>query len=505
MKLILIVFFLILGTNSISAQTKMDGKTISFLAHQNLQKSLTELREFLQLANNGEDPEQIRKNLEWCLQALKTRKFETSVLISNGVPYVYAKHMYDPKKPWILIYMQIDGQPTDDTNWDQPDPFKAELKQLKNEKWERLDWNQAQMNPDWRIFARSASDSKGPSIAFLSALDILAEKKIAPEFNIKLILDFQEEMGSPSLPELVLKNKELFQAKRLLIMDGTRHVSNLPTLTFGARGIVTITLKVFGAKTELHSGQYGNFAPNPALRLAQLIGGMTDDKGRVTIPGFYDGIQLSLKEKELINDMPGNDEDILRRIGIARADQVGETYEESLQYPSLNIRGLKAASVGKEARTVIPSEAIAEIDIRLVPESDGERLVSLIKNFIVSRGYHFVNESPTQEERLQYSNLISFQYEMGSKPFRTDLNSETGIWLSSAMDRTFGAGNYVKQRTTGGSQPIEPFITSLALPAVSIRIPNPDNNIHAANENLRIGNFVEGIQACLGILTEKLK
>jgi acetylornithine deacetylase/succinyl-diaminopimelate desuccinylase-like protein len=315
----------------------------------------------------------------------------------------------------------------------------------------------------------------------------------------------QEEMGSPTLPSLVNQHKSLLASKMVLIMDGTRHVSNLPTLNFGARGIATITLKVFGPQSELHSGQYGNYAPNPVFKLARILAGMKDENGRVLIPGFYHGVSLSDAEKEQINNMPASDGDLNYRLGIAANEKVGHTYEESLQYPSLNIRGIRAADVGTAARTVIPADAIAEIDLRLVPETPAERQVGLLKNYIEAMGFHFVDGFPTPEERSQFDDLISFEYRIGSKPFRTDLNGAAGLWLTAAMDRTFGRGNYVKQRTTGGSQPIEPFITALGIPAVSLRIPNPDNNIHAANENLRIGNLQEGIQMCLGVLTQPLK
>jgi acetylornithine deacetylase/succinyl-diaminopimelate desuccinylase-like protein len=468
--------------------------------------AISELNEWLLLPNNGRNADHIQINLDWCVQAMKKRKFETQILFSDRVPHLYAQREFNAAWPWILFYLQIDGQPVDTANWHQPNPYKATLKRRIGEYWEMVDWNSVkEYDPDWRIFARSVSDSKGPAMAFLSALDILSERKIKPEFNIKIIMDFQEELGSPTLPKLVENNKDLFKSNMVLIMDGTRHVSNLPTLNFGARGIATIQLKVFGARNELHSGQYGNYSPNPAFKLAKLLAGMTDEAGRVIIPGYYDGIHLSDEEKVQINDMPGNDASLINSIGIAVPDKVGSTYEESLQYPSLNVRGMKAASVENEVRTVIPSEAIAELDLRLVPETSGERMVMLIKEYIATQGYHFVNGEPSDEERARYSNLISFEYRIGSKPFRTDLNSSVGAWLSSAMDRTFGKGMYVRQRTTGGSQPIEPFITTLGIPAVSIRIPNPDNNIHAADENLRIGNFTEGIQMCLGILTQKMK
>jgi acetylornithine deacetylase/succinyl-diaminopimelate desuccinylase-like protein len=486
-----------------SAQS-LSQSEIEQTAKEQLPKAILELRQFLSLSNIGSKPEDVNQNLAWCLEAMKRRKFETTVLTVNNVPHVFAQRVYNKKLPTVLFYLQVDGQPVFLSEWDQPNPFEATLKLKVNDQWQAVDWKEIE-NPDSRIFARSVSDSKGPGMAFLSALDILEAKRIKPAFNIKIIMDFQEELGSPNLPALVSQNKDLLSAKMVLIMDGTRHVSNLPTLNFGARGIATIKLTVFGASSELHSGQYGNYAPNPVFKLAKLLAGMKDDTGRVLIPGYYDGITLTEEEKELINDMPGSDADLNERLGIAKPDGVGATYEESLQYPSLNVRGLKAASVDKEVRTIIPSEAIAELDLRLVPETDGEKHVQLIKNYIEAQGYHFVNDVPTDEERAKFSNLISFEYRLGSKPFRTDLNSPEGKWLSSAMDKTFGMGKYVKQRTTGGSQPIESFITTLTIPAVSLRIPNPDNNIHAANENLRVGNFLEGIQMCLGILTQPLK
>jgi acetylornithine deacetylase/succinyl-diaminopimelate desuccinylase-like protein len=467
------------------AQT-VTQKEIQSAAAKQLPLAIAELRQFLQLKNDGHYPDQIQENLKWCMEAMKKRKFETRILGAENISHVFAQRIYNAKLPTLLVYLQIDGQPVDPASWEQKDPFDRPYK------------------PDSRIFARSASDSKGPAMAFLSSLDILEAKGMKPQFNIKIIMDFQEEMGSPTLSAVVKENKELLAAKYLLIMDGTRHISNLPTLNFGARGLAEITLKVFGAKGDLHSGQYGNFAPNPVFKLAKLLAGMKDEEGRVLIPGFYDGVLLSEEEKVMINSIPESKEELMNTLGIAAHDRVGSTYQESLQYPSLNVLGLKAATIGKEANTIIPAEAIAELDMRLVPETPGERQVELLKEYIRSQGFHFVNGTPTEEERKSFTHLIAMEYTLGSKPFRTDLNSPMGQWLGKAMDRTFGQGNYVKQRATGGSQPIEPFISTLGVPAVSIRMPNPDNNIHAANENIRMANFLEGIQMCLGILTQKV-
>ncbi|MBX2911947.1 MAG: M20/M25/M40 family metallo-hydrolase [Cyclobacteriaceae bacterium] len=468
-------------------------------------KAISEFRDFLQVPNDGHYPAQIAANIGWATQAFQSRGFKTQLIETPGAPHVYAEKQFVKKGKTVLFYLQIDGQPVDTSAWDQESPYKAALKEGKNGQWQEIDWSNfnENFNPDWRIYARSASDSKGPAMCFLTALSILEEHKVKPNFNIKVIMDFQEEMGSPQLAWVVKNNQELLKSDMLLIMDGTRHVSNLPTLCFGARGIATATLKVYGPRNALHSGQYGNYAPNPVFALSKLLAGLKDDSGRVTLPGFYDGIVLSEADKKSLNDIPEDMDAINATLGIARQEAVGATYQEAMQYPSLNVRGIRAAWVGKEVRTVIPEEAIAEIDMRLVPEAPGEKLMDLLKNYIQAQGFHLVEGVPTDEERSQYPKLASLAYKLGSGPFRTDIGTELGEWLSRAHYKLFGE-HFVKMRTTGGSQPIAPFIKTLNVPAVSVRIPNPDNSIHGPNENIRVGNFFEGIETMVGVLTEKL-
>jgi acetylornithine deacetylase/succinyl-diaminopimelate desuccinylase-like protein len=501
---ILLVFFIGFGAFSVRAQS-LTEKEIKEQARDYLLPSLEHYRDFLKIPNNGRYTEHRQQNVDWCLQTFQQLDFKTQVLESEGIPHVLATKVYHPDYKTILFYLQIDGQPVDSSKWDQPNPYEPVLKKKIADQWEIVNWETlaSDFDPDLRVFARSASDSKGPAMAFISALTILKAAGVKPAFNVKVIMDFQEELGSPTLGPLVSKEPDLFAAEMVLIMDGTRHLSNLPTLTFGARGIATATLKVFGALDDLHSGQYGNFAPNPVFKLSRLLADMKDEEGRVLIPGFYDGVELSESDKKILNNLPESMEEIKRTLGIAEVDQVGATYQEAMQYPSLNIRGLRAAWVGKEVRTLIPSEAIAEIDMRLVVETPGERQVQLLRDFIISKGYHFVDGTPTEEERKQYPKLMAFTYRLGSQPFRTEMNSKIGHWLSKSMEYIF-ADQFVSMRTTGGSQPMAPFITTLGIPAVSIRIPNPDNSIHAPNENLRIGNYLEGIQMCLSILVQEM-
>jgi acetylornithine deacetylase/succinyl-diaminopimelate desuccinylase-like protein len=500
-KVISFLVFLIVS-NGFGQSLNRDN--IQQFADEYFVESVFTLNEFLQLPNIGSNHDNIEQNLKWCINALKALNFDTSILTSEGVNHLLAEKVYDLKSPTILFYLQIDGQPVDPTFWDQNDPFKPVLKVYDKDEWNIISWENLtkNFNPDWRVFARSASDSKGPAIAFLQALRILNEKGISPKFNIKILLDFQEELGSPTLPELVRNNRSKFNADAMLIIDGTRPPNNQPNLTFGARGIATMRLTVFGADKDLHSGQYGNYAPNPVFSLSRLLGAMKDERGYVLIPGYYDGIELTDDQKTLINSVPDNKEELLATLGIAEPETIGETYQESLQYPSLNIRGLRAAWVGDEVRTIIPSEALAEIDMRLVPETPAERQIQLVTNFIESHGFYIVDGVPSEEERRKFPKLIRVESRIGSRPFRTPLNSKLGNWLGLAMTHVFGEGNYSHMQTTGGSQPIAPFITELGIFAISVRIPNPDNNIHAPNENLRLGNFHEGLKMCLGILTQ---
>ncbi|MCP9766496.1 M20/M25/M40 family metallo-hydrolase [Lacihabitans sp. LS3-19] len=496
------IFLVILLCFNLSAWgQKLSKKEIQDVTKSDLKNSLETFREFLKLPNDGNYPTQIRTNLTWCEATFKDLGFKTQEIVSDGIPHLYAEYIVNPSLKNVLFYLQIDGQPVDSTAWNQKSPFEPVLKNKEGKEVSWLTLAQS-IDLDYKIFARSASDSKGPAMCFITALKSLKKLNIKPEYNIKVIMDFQEELSSPTIASLVKKHRTLLDADRLVIMDGTRHISNIPTIMFGARGIATATLTVFGAKENLHSGQYGNYAPNPAFKLAKLLAGMKDDDGRVIIPGFYDGVEITAADKKSFAEIPENMADLNAEIGIAEAEKVGESYQEAMQFPSLNIRGMRAAWVGKEVRTTIPNMAIAELDLRLVPETPGPRQMDLIRKYLVNNGVTLIDSFPTDEQRAKYKTMATFKQKEGSLPFRTPMDSEIGSWLGSAMLRA--VDQHIKVRATGGSQPMASFIETLNVPAVSLRIPNPDNNIHGPNENIRIGNYEEGIRMVLAVLTQKL-
>ena len=471
--------------------------------------SFPQLKELLAIPNDAHFPEDIERNVQWCEEHFTERGFSTTRLETPGAPLLLAEKKTEAADAkTVLIYLQVDGQPVDPEFWFQDDPYEATLKKQASEGgWEAMDWNMLagdDIDPEWRIFARSTADSKGAVNMFLTANDLMLDRGESPNFNMKVIMDFEEEMGSPNLPQAVKDNKAALAADMLIIFDGPRHIANKPTLTFGARGISDIPLQVYGPQYPQHSGHYGNWAPNPAVRLSQLIASMKDEQERVTIPGFYDGITLSDEVKEVLAAVP-DDEDYInyRQLAVAKGTGVAPTYQESLQYPSLNVRGFRSGWVGDEARTIVPSIAIAEIDIRLVLESDPDRLINLVRQHIVDQGYYVIDRKPTSRERLLHERICQFTSSTSYLAFRTDFDSEVGLWLDRALVRAFGESP-IKQRTSGGSIPISPFVNELGIPAVTVPTVNRDNNQHSPNENIRIGNYVDGIKTMHYILTEEL-
>lgn len=499
-------FCLILFIPAFVHAQKITSEKLQSASEKHAVKSFREFYELLSIPNDAHFSEDIEKNVQWCERAFAARNFTTQRLKTETVPLLLAERKFKNATKTVLIYLQIDGQPVDPAAWNQESPWKPVLKQQdEHGNWNPIPYEKLQegYDRDWRIFARAASDAKGPAAAFLASLDAMSELKAEPNYNIKVIMDFEEELGSPHLPQAVTDYKKELSADMLIIFDGPRHISNQPTLSFGARGICTITLTTFGPRQPAHSGNYGNYTPNPAMRLAQLLASMKDAEGRVTIPGFYDGVVLSDEEKRILKQVPDDENEIRKFLGIAKPDNIGENFQESIQYPTLNVRGLNSLYVGEQSRTLIPATAVAEIDIRLVPSSDPERLIGLVRKHVESQGYYIVSEKPTEEERMKYPRIAAMQSSISYGPFQTPFDSPCGLWLNKAMVKAFDK-EPIRIRMMGGSIPISPFVITLGIPAVSVPTVNPDNNQHAENENIRVGNYVDAVKTFLAILTEKL-
>lgn len=471
--------------------------------------NMDEFVEFLSYPNDSSFSEDIYNLIEWTKNKFKSLDFLMTELETSSIPLLLAeKKIHDDLKT-ILIYLHLDGQPVDISRWNQEDAFKPVFKKNENGIFIEDDWNKiASYNyselddKDIRIFARSSSDAKGPVMMLIQALKFMKLKNIDQEFNIKLIMDFEEEIGSPSLPSAVEVHKEKLESDALLIFDGPQHASGLPTLNFGNRGISSITLKTYGPIVPQHSGHFGNYAPNPVFRMSNILSSMKDENGIVKIKGYYDGINITDEVKEYLDAVPDNEDEMKDKMEFKTPESVGNSYQEAIQYPSLNVRGIRSGWVGSEVRTIVPSECIAEIDVRLVIETDGYKLHDLIKKHIESLGYIVTDKEPSKEMRLKYDKIVRFNSRVSYPAFRTDINSDLGIWLKNVMVKTFGKEPVLK-RTSGGSVPISPFVNTLNIPAVGVPTVNKDNNQHSPNENIKITNYIKGIETFIGILSSK--
>lgn len=509
-RLMLCFLLLLQGTfffssNYLWAQKPLKQEKLGKLAEKHAKASFSDFHELLSLPNDAHFPDDIEKNIAWTEKAFSKRGFTTQRLKTGSLPLLLAELPAKNAKKTVLMYLHIDGQAVQADRWEQKSPWIPALKKQNEQgEWEEIDWSNIYKgyDRDWRIFARSASDDKGPAVALLAALDAAAEAGIRPDYNVKVILDFEEELGSPNLAKAVEKYQKELAADLMLIFDGPMHNSNRPTLMFGARGIATLSLTTYGPALPQHSGHYGNYAPNPALRLAQLLASMKDPDGNVLIKGWNEGISFSAEEQQAMRAVPDQEMQIRKKLGIGTTDQVGSYYQESLQYPSLNIRGLSSGWVGQEARTIVPATATAALDIRLVPESDPERLLQLLREHIQQQGYTILAAPPSAEERLRYPKIVHMESEISYNAFRTPISSAAGEWLNRALIRAHGE-KPINIRMMGGSVPIAPFVSTLNVPAIIVPLVNSDNNQHSPNENIRLGNYVDAVRSLLAILSEK--
>jgi acetylornithine deacetylase/succinyl-diaminopimelate desuccinylase-like protein len=471
------------------------------------QQSFPEYLQLLSIPSDSIVPADIQKTAEFIATGFQKRGFSTKLLENQGKPMVYAEFKKAvPGAKTILFYMHMDSQPVVPSEWSQADPWKPVIKS-KNAagKWEEVPQDRIfaqNLDPELRFFGRSTSDDKGPIMMFMAAFDAMNSLGIQPGINVKVIIDSEEEKGSPSIRAVVNANKELLKSDGIIIFDGPSHASNRPTLIFGNRGNTRTTLTVYGPKAPLHSGHYGNYVPNPAMRLAQLLASMKDENGRVLVADYYANISLTPEEKAILLETGDDEAAIKSRVGIAKAETVGASYQEALQYPSLNIRGMASASIGAKASNVVPHNATAELDLRTTPETPPTYLFGKVTEHIKKQGYHLTPGEPSDDERAKYDKLATYKMGSGGKAVRTPMNDPLGVWAYTAMKNSpQNTGKTpVRIRMMGGSVPTDSLVEGLAVPFVIMPLVNGDNNQHSFDENLRMGHYLDGIQTVVELV-----
>ena len=461
-----------------------------------------ELVELLSIPNVAADLENIRRNAAWLVSALESRGVTARLLETGAQPMVYGELMTPGATTTILFYSHYDGQPVDPSAWVGHDPWVPVLR------WGSLargadiiPWPaDGRYEDDWRIYARSASDDKSPIVMLLAALDALRAAGSAPTVNVKFLLEGDEEAGSAHIRRLIRENRRLLAADLVVMADGPEHPSGRPTLVYGARGITSARVIVYGPERPLHSGHFGNWAPNPAQRLAALLASMKGPDGRVLIEGFYDDVvPLTAEESAAFRSIPA---DAPTDYGFAEPEGgPGSLRLEATAAPSLNVRGMAAGWIGDAVRTIVPDSAVAEIDLRLVPDIEPAAQVERLRRHIRAQGYHLAAASPTAAERAAHPYLARvIAREGGGYPgMRTPLAHPVAARVARAVAAYTGQ-EPLRIPMLGGSVPAVWFPVEAGIPVLLIPTVNPDNNQHSPNENLRLGNFFDGIVTLAGVL-----
>jgi acetylornithine deacetylase/succinyl-diaminopimelate desuccinylase-like protein len=318
--------------------------------------------------------------------------------------------------------------------------------------------------------------------------------------NIRFVWDGEEEAGSPHLERILEENRGLVHGDVWLICDGPVDQSGKQTVVFGARGDSHLGITVYGPHHGLHSGHYGNWAPNPAMMLAQLLAGMTDEKGHVLVPHFYDGIApLTPIEKEALTHAPVNDRMLMDAFWLGHVDGSGEHLLELINRPSLNINGFSSGQTGAKATNIIPPTATADLDLRLVVGIDWQQQLQRVEDYIRSRGYFIVNSEPTRETLLGHPRVAMVVRDPASyNAVRTPMDLPIAQEIIQAVKSA--RGDVVLLPTMGGSVPLGAMERAARTRTISVPIANYDDNQHAANENLRLKNLWDGVGTMAALL-----
>lgn len=467
---------------------------------------LQETLDLLRLPNDAANREDILVNARHIVGLLEARGIDAQILeAGDASPAVYGALDVPGATRTLLLYIHYDGQPVEPENW-ASDPYDPIIRAGRLEDGAAILDNPlaGEIDPDWRIYARSSSDDKSPLIAILTAIDALRASGHGPNVNLRFFLEGEEEAGSPHLRELLEAHRNLLDADLWLIADGPIDTRGDPRVMLGVRGVTSMQITIHGAERVLHSGHYGNVAPNPAARLARLIASMRDDTGRVLIDGFYDDVlPISEAARRYIEEGAFDEASLLSEPGIARTEWGPDApYGEAVMVPALNILGLDAGSVGPGTRNAVPERASAAIGFRIVPGMSLERLREQVTGHIEAQGYVILDREPTDAERLEHPMIAHIRW---SSAGYSAASTDAGHPLIGHLIGLVDAASARPVRVVpllGGSLPLAPIQDVTGTPFAIVPIVNPDNSQHAPNENLRIGNLWDGIELYAEILAD---
>ena len=438
-------------------------------------KFLNELFEFLKIPSISADPSRQKEMIKcsnWLENCLKNSGCENVKIIkTKGHPIIYADKYIDKNLPTILVYGHYDVQPPDPISlWNSP-PFEPIIKKTK-------------IHPDGAIFARGACDDKGQMFMHIKAFEWIT-KKNKLNFNVKFLIEGEEEVGSDNLEVFISENKDLLKSDIVLISDTSMKSNSTPSITTGLRGISYMEITLKGPNRDLHSGTYGGGVANPINIMSKLIASMHDENMKITIPGFYDKVlDLSENDKNEILKAAINTNDFKNSIGIKElyGDIDFSLTERITTRPTLDVNGIYGGYTGEGSKTVLPSEAHAKISMRLVPKQDWKEISELFKQHVLK----FIPRSVTATIKTHH----------GAEPYVTPTTSTAYKAAMLAYKKSFGSDPL--QQRGGGSIPIVPiFEKELGVKSILMGFGLDSDAIHSPNEHFGLFNFFKGIETII--------
>lgn len=483
-----------------------------YISDQKVQhRWLNEYRNFLAIPNVLGDSVNIVRNAQFIQDMLQQTGIKSELLLSgepNSAPVVYGEALVPGATTTFAFYAHYDGQPVNPKQWAEGlEPFKPLLMTNRIDKGGKpiaFPAEQEWVQDDWRLYARGSSDDKAGVFAIIKAYETVLKTGKKPSVNIKFFFEGEEEAGSTNLDEIFENYKDKLKADLWVICDGPRNISGKKQVVYGVRGDVNLDVKVYASKRPLHSGNYGNWAPNPGMRLAQLLATMKDINGNVLIEGFYDDVKpLSETEKRALAKIPPVESILKEDLALGKPDGEGKSFMELLTLPTLNINGMQSGNVGSMASNVIPTDATAVIDLRLVVGNDVRRQVRKVEDHILKQGYFIIDHEPSDEERKQHPLLAKLVMRgSGYNAQRTPMDLPLAQKVVQAIETTIDY-EVIKVPSAGGSLPLYLFEKLLDAKPITVPIVNYDNNQHAENENLVLQFLWEGIETMSAIMKIK--
>lgn len=439
----------------------------------NRDEAREELFELLRIPSVSADPAykaDVLRAADWVAQKLGRLGFQARVDATPGHPVVYAERLNAPGKPTVLIYGHYDVQPEAPlSEWVSP-PFEPTVR-------------------DGRIYARGSTDDKGQAFAHIRGVELLLSQGELP-VNVKFLLEGEEEIGSPSIVPYLQAHADELKADVIVISDGSRFAPEVPTITYGIRGLSYVEIHVQGANRDLHSGSYGGAAPNPINALCEIIAALKDEHGRVTIPGFYDGIEpLTEQERQMWASLPFNEQQFAASIGVpALPGEEGYSVLERLWgRPTLDVNGIWGGYQGEGSKTVIAAKAGAKVSMRLVPGQDPAHITTLIQDYVPH-----IAPAGVKVEVIDHH---------GGQPMKFKTDSPYIQAADRALQKVYGRPAVFAR--TGGSIPIvASFANILHTEVLFVDLGLNEDAPHSPNESFAVQDFENGILTSAYLLQE---